>query len=339
MTVFWRYLAYRLKKSGLRTSVLVLLSVVIAHLVIMGESFAMPGAIAGSRTGLSVFYLILSAISCLIPILESAELKNRRNLDTLCAFPLGRRKLGWAHYFSGLIQLWVIYTVSYLYGFFYLFTQTAWFELSYMLPYYFLSLLLGMALYSFVLFLFNEGNTVLDGVLFCVIYLLLSFFFLGGLRIFFCDLFNLTQIDLPLFPFFYSLDRLTEHFQDLMEINVTFYNKEVILIKLKEDMVEWLIWILVGVASVIGYDRRFQKRRAEWTGDISDSAFGYKTTIPVMGYVLLAVFGCDLVLALIVWITMLTGYFVYRRSFKLKTSDILVMGLSVVPYLWSVTFG
>jgi hypothetical protein len=193
-------------------------------------------------------------------------------------------------------------------------------------------------LYSFVLFLFNEGNTVLDGVLFCVIYLLLSFFFFGGLRIFFCDLFNLTQIDLPLFPFFYSLDRLTEHFQDLMEINVTFYNKEVILIKLKEDMVGWLIWILVGVASVIGYDRRFQKRRAEWTGDISDSVFGYKTTIPVMGYVLLAVFGFDLVLALIVWITMLTGYFVYRRSFKLKTSDILLMGLSVVPYLWGITF-
>ena len=332
MTVFWRYLAYRLKKSGLRTSVLVLLSVVIAHLVIMGESFAMPGAIEGSRTGLSVFAVILGTTSCLIPILESAELKSKRNLDTLFAFPLSRRRLGWAHYFSGLIQLWVIYTVSYLYGFFYLFTQTAWFELSYMLPYYFLSLLLGMALYSFVLFLFNEGNTVLDGVLFCVIYLLLSVFFLVSLDLPF-------DLDSHLVPIFESLDRLTEYFQDLMEINVTFYNKEVILIKLKENMVKYLLWILIGVASVIGYDRRFQKRRAEWTGDISDSAFGYKTTIPVMGYVLLAEWGYVLVLALIVWITMLTGYFVYRRSFKLKTSDILVMALSVVTWLWSMIFG
>ena len=166
MTVFWRYLAYRLKKSGLRTLVFILLSVLVIHMVLM-SAVSHNTSSTSENFGLSELSTILAIFACSIPILENAELKEKKHADAIYSTPISRGKLAGAHYFSGLIQMFSIYTVNFFYAFFYLKIHTTQLRLFYMLPWYFLSLLLGIILYSFVLFLFNEGNTVLDGVMFC----------------------------------------------------------------------------------------------------------------------------------------------------------------------------
>lgn len=332
MTSFGRYLTYRLKKSVLGTLIFSVVALLMTNLAVRN---ALNNEHSHLHTGLHIYGVILGIICTLIPMMENACFKNRRNLDTLYFLPISRFKMALAHYLSGWIQVTVIYTVSFVWGTLLLFSRSELFHLFYLLPYYFLSLLIGLMMYSVFSLLFGEGNTEWDGITFSVlgIFVLMLIFEAIGTLVSdggaWSEKWNFVD---PTWGIVYMpISNLTDvfqvklHVQPLPEYEFNIANS---------TMNEWymfVVWGVIGVASAIGYFRTFMSKRAEKIGDISNSWFGYKTLIPIYAYSLFFLLGEEGSFLIFIFIMMFAGYFIYRRSFRLKASDLLMIALSFIP--------
>ena len=79
--------------------------------------------------------------------------------------------MGAAHYLTGLITLFGAFSASYLINFIIMLSRGEnYFNLKPLIPHYFLCLFLGFAMYSVMVFVFNEANTMGDGIWFMVLY-------------------------------------------------------------------------------------------------------------------------------------------------------------------------
>ena len=345
MTIFRRYLRQRLESSALRTLIMTAIAVLITHLAVTDGILYTEAKY--NQTNLYVLATILCVLSSIVPMLELSDLKKRRSLDTFFSMPIGRGKLALTHWVSGWLQVWFVYSVAYLWSSVILHTQTDYFDLSHLLPYYFISLLLGTVIYSFFLFLFGEGNTALDGFFFCVLGIFVfTFIFAFGCQIIHMIEKNTArEIEFFMDPewgiLYAPINNLTVIFQRMIHVNQkltssvsTYYDR-----LLSDFGLYFAFWIVIGVLSTVGYFVRFQRIRAEQIEDISNSWFGYRTMIPIYGYTALLYTGMDDFLGLYILIAMLAVYILYRRSFRIKKSDVFVLLLSIIPILAYSAFG
>ena len=152
MKTFAHYLSYRLEQSILRTVVFTVLSVLLAQNVIQSsirrEEFP--------ETGLYILAVLLSIFCAIVPMLEMAPLKKRRHLDVLFSCPISRNQVAIAHFLSGFIQVFVIYSVTFGVACSSWLTKADLFDLSYLVPYYVLSLCVGLIMYSFFIFFLKQ---------------------------------------------------------------------------------------------------------------------------------------------------------------------------------------
>ncbi len=346
MKVFGRYLNYRLRQSFLRTLVFTVLSIMMCLSIVADASTDRVNE-EYRTSGIYILAIVLGMFCTLIPILELSGFKNRRNLDTLYFFPIKRSKMALVHYLSGIIQVFCIYTVSFISVWIYLLVKTDCFALGYMPLYYICSLLLGAVMYSIFMFIFGEANTVADGVLFCGLWVFILWLAFSVLRSYFLRPFIADisyssvwkeTVGLPEWGIIYTpINNLTVIFQDLIEVNLykenmySYYSSYAYRYITQSYMFGF--WVLAGVSAAIGYFVRFAKKGAELAGEISDSPFGYKLLIPLYGYLLLFLFDSVDVLTITVIALMLIGYFIYRRGFKLKKSDIILIVCGIIPLL------
>lgn len=337
MKIFGRYLAYRLKQGALRTLIFTLLSLMLIMVVV-------PTGINGfyvenHDTSLYMHAIILGVFATLIPILETSAFKNRRNLDTLYFFPIKRMTMALVHYISGFIQMVVIYSIPFFAAWIYLEAQTNYFELSYMLGYYFLSLLVGLMMYSIFIFLFAQANTVTDGVLFCILWMFAVYLVAWTVRseMLWSQLYETARLEaateLTQWTIIYApINNLTVIFQDLIEVNQRVYEYSYThetAMEYRQYAYMFVVWAALGIAAVFGYLATFVRKGAEKAGEISDSWFGYKILIPIYGYLLLAYAELGFTAALIIAM-MVIGYVIYRRGFKFKMSDYILVGIGVL---------
>jgi hypothetical protein len=298
-------------------------------------------------TGIYILAIILGVFCTLIPMLEMSGFKNRRNLDTLYFFPINRSKMALAHYLSGFIQVVFIYSVSFFSMWAFLALRTDCFALEYMIGYYFLSLLLGLVIYSFIIFIFSQANSVADGVIFCGLWVFLLYLCMWVIRTYFIRTFIIEMrfweetANLSLWGILYTpINNLTVIFQDLIEINrvgeaavydyTARYAREYM-----EQMYMFFIWGAIGIAAAVGYFMTFIKKGAHMAGEISTSHFGYRLLIPLYGYMLLMIYGEIDIMTIVILAMMLVGYVIYRRGIKLKRSDVIFMICSIVPIMLS----
>lgn len=337
MTTFWRFLYYRLKSSALRTVIFTVLSTVICLIGIWNEN--QSDDVKYCQCGLYMLATALCITASIVPLFELAGLKNRRNLDTLYFFPLGRKKMATAYFLSGWMQVVFIYTVTFIASLTWLISQTDYFALIYMLPYYFLSLVLAFVIFAVFSFLFLQANTVADGVLFCALWI----FFLWAVSnvvldfLFYTRMLTYNKIWLASsWGILYTpMNNLTVLYQDLIESNCP-ERWDGSVKQIMENFSLFFIWGAIGFVAAIGYFNSFVKKGAEKAGEISNSWFGYKTLIPIYGCCLLYTLGPAWIHILIYAIVMITGYIIYRRGFKFKFSDgiVTVIG-AVIPFLMS----
>lgn len=348
MTTFWRFLCYRLKSGALRTVIIAVLAIIIDRISLEGSGrFRQPEYIDNNRCCIYMLATLLCIVASLVPVLELSGLKNRRNLDTLYFFPIRREKMALVYFVSSFVQIVVIYTAAFLVHFVYLATNTDWFALAYMFPYYFLSLLLALVICAVYMFIFTQANTVVDGLVFCVFWI----FFLGIVSGTLLDvsapwIFGeeyrkdeayKVLAKLPVWGILYTpMNNLTVLYQDLIEINApNKWNNAVEQIMVHFRM--FFVWGVLGLAAAFGYVASFVKKGAEQAGEISKSWFGYKILIPVCGYSFVFMasgpYGIDLIPLLLYAIMMTIGYIIYRRGFKFKLSDILLTVGGIVPVL------
>lgn len=338
MKVFGRYLQYRLKQSTLRTIVFTVLSVMVC-LIMTSEVSSSTIREEYRTTGLYMLAVILGIICTLTPFLELSVFKTRRNLDTLYFFPIKRTKMALAHYLSGAIQIFTVYTVSFLSVWIYLLATTDCFRLGYMPLYYLFSLLLGGVMYSIFTFLFSEGNTVADGILFCALWVFVANLVMDVFHSYvlsavldkkvWFELDSLSEWGVVYAP----INNLTVIFQKLIEVNRALNGDYAN--RYMGQMYMFFVWGAVGIAAAFGFFFNFKRKGAHLAGEISDSPFGYKLLIPIYGYGrLLLNIGLD-ILSVIIFALMLVGYFIYRRSFKIKTRDIIFIACGIIPLILS----
>ncbi len=348
MTTFKRYFVYRLKQSILRTLVFTVLSVMIC-LSVVNEGIR-PVELQYKSSGIEMLAVVLGVFCTLIPILELSGFKNRRNLDTLYFFPIKRVKMALAHYLSGALQVLVIYTVSFISVWLTLLVKTddSWFRLEYMPLYYVFSLILGAVMYSIFAFLFSEGNTVADGVLFCGLWVFILYLVMFTVRSCFLRPFLIgTELWSDTISFsgwgiiYAPINNLTVIFQrliDTMYAGLSAYADGwtgSYAARYLSQMYMFFIWLAVGIAAAFGYFLRFSRRGAHMAGEVSDSPFGFKLLIPLYGYTLLLMYSELDIMTVIIFALMLIGYCIYRRGFKIKKSDIIFIACGILPMILS----
>lgn len=339
MKTFTRYLKYRLENSVLRTLVFTLLSVILTQTVIsecIGRMYA-----EYNETGIYVLAVVLGVFCTLIPMLELAGFKNRRNLDTLYFFPIKRVKMAAAHYISGFIQVFIIYSVTFFVAYAHLALQTNYFALEYMIIYYFLSLLVGLAIYSIFAFIFLQANSVADGVLFSVLWMFVLALVLVVVQNEIIMPILLQENEIMVREFVSSgwgiiyapINNLTVIFQDLIEVNRG-TDWDYLAEQYRKEAYMFFIWGAIGIAAAVGYFVTFVKKGAHQAGEISESPFGYKMLIPVYGYMLMILLGSeDIILTALIFALMIIGYIIYRRGFKFKTGDLVATGCGILALI------
>ena len=353
MTNFKKYLYYRFKKSFLRTAAFAVMALVLTYYWVTPTLLRYRDAEGGTYFGQGYYsgelsyagYLDLSAASAVlivaaavIAVMETSDFKNKRNLDTFYSLPLSRRGLALAHYLSGALQTALIFTVSVICSFIMALPYASYMKLWLLPAYYLLSLIFGLGFYSFVIFLFGEANTVLDGIIFCGMWGIF-----GSLL-----LYNLTVVTAPFAPYmthtFWSnlhnvgdywgmaylpLGNLANLFTDMVSKTKAFESTSTII---SRTFAMFFVWAGIYIACAVGYFRTFCRKGAENAGEISSSAFGYKLLIPLYGLNLLIDNSDFDILLVIYFALMIVGYVIYRRGFKFKKGDIAVLICTACSY-------
>ena len=344
MSSFKKYLLWKLKTSALRTVLFTVLAVMLILPMVSEAVDYTHSDISYSSCGISNLEILLGILCTVIPIIELSGFKNRRNIDTLYFLPIRREKLAAAHYISGFLQIFFIYTVAFFASYAYLAISTDWFALGYMLPYYFLSLLVGLGIYSIFAFIFSQANTVLDGVIFCaawifVVYLIMCviidiiYHYVDDQYLRQNDIWRIADWGL----IYEQLDSLTVIFYDMIEINDPRNNSYIPWIM--DHVYMFFIWGAAGIAAAIGYFITFVKKGAEKAGEISDTPFGYKTLIPVIAYLAILLAKGHVISISLYVAMMVIAYVVYRRGFKFKKSDVICMLCSIPAIILSLIIG
>ena len=339
-----KYLLYNLKQGFLRTVILSFLffSLVLWAIPETSAPYESPEGIlhyAGSDTGLFVLSIFIGIAAFICPTFQLTPFKNKRNVDTLYSMPISREKMAAVHYISGLIEMAVMFTISFVFTYVYLSLSTDWFDLSYMPLYYLSAIAAGIVIYSIVSFLFQKANSDGDGLIICCLWIFAVFVAATATVNTVFELMNkdpnqfenITNHWLYLFS---PLNNLTVLFQDAIEINKT--NLNVYHQTYVKSWYMFVLWAFAGILAAYGYFKTFVCSRADKAGELTTTWWGYKLLIPLFGYSFLAIIenDYDAIAIIMTYIAMYLGYAIYRRSFKIKKADVICLAAGIIPLVF-----
>ncbi len=363
MTYFGRYFRYRLKKIFFPTLVFTFL-VSILVMTIIGVSvrsadddyrrehsyiknIVKPGD--GNQyenntryynSSVEVLTLVIAFASVTVPIAETIGFKKTRTLDFLFPMPIKRKDAAVCHYLIGLLQYFTISFVPSVVAFLLILGAEAPFAAGYVFPMFLTLFGIGLMFYSVAIFLFSQGNSIVDG--------LVSLFGFPIALGCICEAVGEVLSDFNFLRKIYPVKigdavfRLTYIF-DLGEVFGAPSNNFRRLVEgrsaadVQDDMwIVYIFWAVCAIASAIGFVYWFATYRAEKAGDISNSVFAYKFSIPAVVLSIFVMLGFEVgATYAFVYIAMVVAYFIYRRSFKLRAVDYLVISY---PFIATVLY-
>ena len=322
MTAFKSYLSARFK-SNIQTIIYILVVVLSITLIT-----ALTGQVEkrydwntydyiyvyNSTTYIPVVCMCILAY--LLPVMEFSFFKKRINLDCAYSMPISRRAMGAAHFLSGATILAGTYTLSYLANLIVMLTRgPGIYNYVWMIPHYFLCLVLGLALYSFLTMLFNKANTRGDGIWFMILWTFIIILVVGAIQCVTEIYIEYSSCAIP----WVTIGQLSIHYTALIDSksSVEFWENT--------GCVAWFcVWIAIGIASAVDFFLTFGKQRMEKTEEISDHILGYRTLIPIYAIAGMIVFD-DIILWIIIEILAVIGYAIYRRGFRFKPGEIVFL--------------
>ncbi len=278
----------------------------------------------------------------IIPIFEFRFKMKKVPVDHFYSLPIKRNKLFLTKYIIGLVEIIIPLTVLFLYVLLRFAINDHIFNLKYYFIYYPVSLLFIVVLYSINVFAFIKCNKTIDGIINMVLYqlvfmliygLLLTTIYIPLIVIGKGEWINVLTIDnvsllMPIVGFY----DISSYFSSLMDREwITEYGIDFILI---------IVDVLVGIVGAILIALMSKNEKAENTLDISDSYFAYKVMIPLFVFGLITGGGDSLGLLYIFLIAILgyLGYVIYRRSFKIKKIDLIILGSVTVAGTLQIIF-
>lgn len=254
----------------------------------------------------------------------------KRSTDLYYALPLSHKKILSVKYITGLIAIYAPYTVAFILGALISYAKWKLPSMVWFVPLYFASLIPLYIIYSFSSFIFSRANTSADGILFVImasgafaaVYTVLSLWF--GFT-------NYSEFYTVASP----LAGVSEYFTEKLTGNsygnyISYYSSEG-----QANMIAgYIIVTLVSIACSVGLFMFESRVKAENSGQISDSYFGYKTMIPLYTVCFTAMLGyLDLTIGFILWIVLAFFTFLvttlYRRSFKIGKKCAIYYGATM----------
>jgi len=180
MKSFGQYFKYHFRSTFLRLIIMMAIVLVVSFINIDGiikmghryisyiNEYGIPNGhyVESMRVILGDYTTILAVLCTLMPILEFYGFKSRRNLDTMFTLPVSRTKMLFAHLLNGWIHIMLAFTAEAVIIFAALRQQKELIDESFLFGYYFVLLAVGLAIYLFFSFVFSQGNTIIDGMVF-----------------------------------------------------------------------------------------------------------------------------------------------------------------------------
>ena len=342
-----KYLMHRLRSTMFLTITLCILAVILVELSVsmwvgsfyewMEEAKEPIQYRRLQIEGFEIIMFILGAMCTAIPIVELGDIKSKRNADLIYSLPVSRIKMALAHYLSGLIQIFAVYTVSYVTMYIKIITSPlySWVQSpSALIGGYFALLGAGVAIYSIFMAVFNVANTMIDGCVFIAVWAFLVSAFviaIGKFNVETSDIFKLNFISYLPAEYFYPHAALF--------ISDVFYSL-IVGIKPYYHYANYTIaWGVVGIICAAVYFVTFTKKRTEELEGPSDTLFGYRVILPISVFSMTQALDDAIISFVFAILIGVVGYMIYRRSFKIKKQDIITIsaicaftGLSMILF-------
>lgn len=347
MKSFGQYFKYHFRSTFLRLiimmAIVLLLSAINFEDTVRITLHRTTKEFVGSNVYLG-FYTTLFAVLCsIIPIFELYVFKSRRNLDTMFTLPVSRTKMLFAHLLNGWIHIMLAYIAEGLIIFTALYQKRDWVNENYFWKYYLGLLVVGLAVYLFFSFVFSQGNTIIDGMVFMAawIFAFVMPFVVANDIIRYLDktyvinssLLNWIDRIIDSTTVYSPFNNITILLSDFMEIKdpsstFIYYMDLINLYKIEANIAVAFLCV-VGIVSFVLLYFTFKKQRVEKVEDISNSPIGYKFLIPfyVISFMLVEY---DPLMVVICVIGMLVAYIIYRRTFRIKKWDIIMIGITIL---------
>lgn len=276
--------------------------------------------------------VILLILSYVVPVMQFSYRMKRRSTDLWYSLPIRRSELVLVRTIGGIALILVPYTVSYWLGFAVIACSENMFSLGWYVPLYFAAVPAALCLFGINSFCFTRANTMHDGIIFIIalnLALIMPYLFL--INYYYRYVSGFVQYCLGLLPFIAPIHIFISF--DILILNRAMSSANQLIISC-------VLCAIEGAAAYFGLFRTASKHKSENAGQISDSLFGYKTLIP--WYVFFScvttvstsgIFGMisiPLISLIMNFIYGLIAYFVYRRSFRIKKYDLLVLGITCI---------
>lgn len=339
---FFRYFSYRFRDTWMRIPVITVIAILFVpsiintgiesyvDLYLVDGKYAATGFLKACPSNLFILLVLVSVLGFIMPIMELSPLNNRKNLDTLYSLPVSKVSIALAHYLNGLIHIVIPYTASFLSALAIWGKYASLFRMKYFIGFYFAALAVGVLTYTFFSFTFSVANTTVDGTVISLLWIfamcvpLLWIARKCNSNTIYTLAANLIAFSPAFFVGYYFDDATSSSPSSSSSFNdhASFDSQYARFVR------SIIIWSVIAILCLIGFYRRYRSRRTETAGEVSTSPFGYSTLIPLYGIGLPLWIGVhSAILNAFMIALMIIGYVVFRRGFKFKKSDLIVLGV------------
>ena len=343
-----KLLRYEMKRNLLPAAVFSAIACLIVGIVYMSSDLFRLMYSPGGNGGfdyipydslISAPTIVLAVLCVAVPVMQFSYRMKGRDIDLWYSLPVTREKLTFVRTLGGLMLIFVPYTLSYWLGFVIVLLRENYFALYGYPLYYLASLPLGALLFGIYSFLYTRASSIGDGLV-CMagwtFALMLPFAFLSV---------RFPRLDLPRS---FSVWQLSPF--GLLSWAADYFNEFICADALPALLpLAWTIPLaaLEGLGAYTGLFLTARAHKAENGGQLSSSLWCYRVLVPLYVFILASSLSANAIgtqLACIAGAFLLVGGFicfvVYRRSFRLKTSDIITLAVSFAAgILVSVLFG
>ena len=338
MSTGMRYFARHFRSSLIRLAVMVLFSSVICFYFSVNHWYT--GVTDVYTVSLSVHSLIMMILTYVLPAAEFDAFKNRRNLDLWMSSPLSRTSLIVSNIVNGAIQMLITHSAAGLAVIIRMLVYNgagAGLRVYNAVIFLLMSLPVLLAVYLFNCAVFMIGNCRLDGIIFILLYSILPAMLSGVVEMVKrCLVFKYEyDYDGAVRSGYSVISKLSEVYSRQSGPVITSDRQLAPLSGrysiTSGDMAWYMIWIAIGIASLVLAVVYFKRLRPEKVGGPSTNFFGYTFLLPAAGYSFLIMAStAGLIVSLLIMMAMFLGYVIFRKGFSFRLPDIICMGIAVL---------
>ncbi len=342
MTYFNRYFKYRLRKVLFPTLIFTFLISMLLVVVLSTNLRSLDNRYYKNDDiyldpMVYIIPWIVGIAAVVLPVSETQVFKKTRSLDFLLPMPASRANIALCHYLTGLLQLIFITAVPTVVHALMLSLSGLPFNTLYIFPMYIMTLYGGICIYTVGVFLFSKGNNLLDGIvsMFGFPVAIYTFFLTISLKVEaypFLDDMPYIKLGREKFPLYACMDIFSLLGAPTSEYSYLIAGRANRVTAIGNSYTFLcILWGIFAIAALVGFIFHMRSYRAEKAGDISDSYFSYRLIIPVIALSFIIFGQIDIGIGfMLIFIGTVVGYFIYRRSFRLKPADIAVIAFMAV---------